>query len=144
VGHPPKRNAALFIPVKIGEEPACSSASTCGKLEKAVEGMSEKLLHIVGELRRGLLALYGPRLANLVLFGSQARNEAEPESDIDVLVVLRGPVDPNQEIPRVSPLASGLSLKHDVVISCVYVSEEGFHSDQSPLLLNVRREGVMV
>jgi predicted nucleotidyltransferase len=132
------------MPVKMSEERRCSSASTCVKLGRAVEGMSEKLMQIVGEIRQGLRALYGPRLANLVLFGSQARNDAEPESDVDVLVVLRGPVDPNREMPRVSPLASRLSLKHDVVISCVYVSEEDFHSDQSPLLLNVRREGVMV
>jgi predicted nucleotidyltransferase len=96
------------------------------------------------QFRRGLEKIYGARLAEVVLFGSQARNEACSDSDIDVLVVLNGPVDPNLEIPRVSPLASGLSLRHDVVISCVYVSEHDFRADESPLLLNVRREGVTV
>jgi predicted nucleotidyltransferase len=106
--------------------------------------MTAKLQHILTEFRRGLEDLYGPRLVEVVLFGSQARNDASVDSDIDLMIVLRGAVDPTQEIPRVSPLASGLSLKHEVVISCVYISEEGFRHDASPLLLNVRREGVLV
>ena len=106
--------------------------------------MTFKLQHILAEFRRGLEALYGRRLVEVVLFGSQARNDASADSDIDVMIVLRGAVDSNLEIPRVSPLASGLSLKHDVVISCVFISEEGFRRDESPLLLNIRREGVLV
>jgi predicted nucleotidyltransferase len=106
--------------------------------------MTPGVHHILEEFRHGLERIYGFRLAEVILFGSQARHEAEPGSDIDVLVVLRGPVDPNREIPRVSPLASSLSLKHDVVISSVYLSEEDFHAEQSPLLLNIRREGVAV
>jgi len=99
---------------------------------------------VLKEFRQGLERIYGFRLAEVILFGSQARGEDELGSDIDVLIVLRGPVDPNQEIPRVSLLASGLSLKHDVVISSVYLSEEDFQGEQSPLLLNIRREGVAV
>jgi predicted nucleotidyltransferase len=106
--------------------------------------MTVELHHILGEFRRGLEGLYGPRLVEVILFGSQARNDASADSDIDVMIVLRGAVNSNTEIPRVSPLASGLSLKHDVVISCAYISEEGFRRDESPLLLNVRREGVLV
>jgi uncharacterized protein len=99
---------------------------------------------ILQEFRRGLEQIYGSRLVRIVLFGSQARDEAEPDSDIDVMLVLQGAVDPNREIERLSSFTSGLSLKHDVVISCVYVSEEGFRNEQSPLMLNVRREGVLV
>jgi predicted nucleotidyltransferase len=54
------------------------------------------------DLRRGLQSLYGDRLARLILFGSRARGDAEPESDYDVLVVLRGVVDPNEESRRTS------------------------------------------
>jgi len=96
------------------------------------------------EFRQGLERIYGSRLVNVILFGSQARNDGQPDSDIDVMVVLRGAVDPNEEIRRVSPLSSGLSLQHNVVISCVYISENDFHGEASPLLLNVRREGIAV
>lgn len=105
---------------------------------------SARLQQILQEFREGLEQIYGSRLVKVILFGSQARNEAAPDSDIDVMVVLRGPVDPNQEIRRASPLSSSLSLQYDVVISCVYISEDEFRGEPSPLLVNVRREGVAV
>jgi len=39
-------------------------------------GMDEELQAIVAELRDYFEQLYGPRLARLVLFGSQARGDA--------------------------------------------------------------------
>jgi len=99
---------------------------------------------IVGELRRRFEALYGDRLARMVLYGSQARGDAEAGSDIDVLVVLEGTVSPCDEIARTIDAVAGLSLEHDVVVSCVFVSDERFERERSPLLLNVRREGVAV
>jgi len=37
-----------------------------------------------------------------------------------------------------------LSLEYDVVISRAFVSSERFERERSPLLLNVRREGVPI
>jgi predicted nucleotidyltransferase len=48
---------------------------------------------VLSDLENQLRALYGQRLVRLVLFGSQARGDADEGSDIDVLVVLGGPVD---------------------------------------------------
>ena len=71
--------------------------------------MNEKLQTILAELKSRLEALYGDRLVNLVLYGSQARGDAEPGSDIDVLVVLRGPVNAGEEISRVCDITAPLS-----------------------------------
>ncbi len=106
--------------------------------------MREDLKPILADIRGGYEALYGDRLADLVLFGSRARGEAEPDSDIDVLVALFGPVEPSDEVARSGILTSQLCLKHDVHISCTYVSEDQLRKEQSPLLLNVRREGIRV
>lgn len=106
--------------------------------------MSHALSAILSELKTGLTDLYGSRLVDLVLFGSQARGDATPESDIDVLVVLAGEVDPYDEVSRISTLTASISLKHDMVINCLFVSAERYSKGQSPLLLNVRREGVPV
>jgi len=106
--------------------------------------MNKKLKAILTELRHRFEVLYGPRLTGIVLYGSHARGDAEPDSDIDVLVILEGSVVPTTEIHRTSEIVAGLSLKHDVVISCVFVERERALNEQSPLLLNVRREGIAV
>ena len=56
--------------------------------------MDDELSATIVDLRRQFELLYCERLVRMVLFGSQARGDDEPESDIDVLVVLRGPVRP--------------------------------------------------
>jgi predicted nucleotidyltransferase len=80
----------------------------------------------------------------MVLYGSRARGEAEPGSDIDVLVVLKGSVQPGSEVERTGGIISELSLQFDEVISCAFVNEEQFIRENSPLLLNIRKEGVEV
>jgi predicted nucleotidyltransferase len=99
---------------------------------------------ILSDLEIELRALYGPQLVRLVLFGSQARGDADEGSDIDVLVVLVGPVNAWNEIERTGRVVADLSLAHAVVISCVFVAEDTYRLEESPLLLNVRREGVLI
>jgi predicted nucleotidyltransferase len=99
---------------------------------------------LLSRFHRQLERLYGARLLKLVLYGSQARGNAVDGSDIDVLVVLKGAVAPAREIARVSPIAAALSLDACMTLSCHFVSERRFQSEQSPLLMNVRREGVAV
>jgi predicted nucleotidyltransferase len=101
-----------------------------------------KIKTIVSELRKSFEALYGDRLINMILFGSHARGDAEPGSDIDVLVVLKEPVSLGAEITRTSEMRSQLSLKYNVVVSCTYVSTKRYTTEQSPLLINIRREGI--
>lgn len=106
--------------------------------------MNEELQMILAELRQRLAEHYGERLVEVVLFGSQARGDAVPGSDIDVLVVLKGPVHPGEEIEGTGEFCAALSLKYDVLISTVFVSEEDFHHAQTPLMRNVHREGIRI
>jgi predicted nucleotidyltransferase len=106
--------------------------------------MEDRIHRIVSELRGQLETAYGERLAEVVLFGSQARGDAERGSDIDVLVVLRGEVRPWEEISYTGGIVAELSLEHEAVVSCVFVSLERYHHEQTPLFMNVRREGVLV
>jgi predicted nucleotidyltransferase len=104
--------------------------------------MTETVQQIISETRTLLEREYGPRLAAVVLFGSHARGDDEPGSDVDVLVVLRDEVSGGAEISRLSGPLADLSLCHDTVVSCAFISEERFRTERSPFLMNVRREGV--
>lgn len=106
--------------------------------------MTPRLQTLLTELRSRLRTLYGERLVKLVLFGSQARGDAEAGSDIDVLVVLGGRVTPSREIARTGEVCAELSLKYEVVVSCLFISARRYAREQSPLLLNVRKEGVAI
>lgn len=105
---------------------------------------NEKLKLILTELRHRFEQLYGERLARMVLYGSQARGDPEPDSDIDLLVVLKGQVSPCDEINRTLKDVADISLKYNEVIACVFVSEAEFERERSPLMLNVHREGLSV
>ncbi len=106
--------------------------------------MNAELRLILSDLQHLLKNLYNSRLSKIILYGSQARHDAEAGSDIDVLVVLNGAVNPGDEIVRTSKLISDLSLKYNTLISCAFVSSDRYLKEKSPLLLNVRREGVAV
>ena len=106
--------------------------------------MDNKVKTIVAEFRQRLQQLYGDRLEQVILFGSQARGDAVEGSDIDVMIVLKGDVNVGDEISRTSQLCSDLSLAYDVALSRIFTSAERFAQGRSPLLLNVHREGVLV
>lgn len=104
--------------------------------------MSKELAEILQRLKTCLREIYGDRLVKMVLFGSQARGEASTNSDIDVLVVLKGNVNPGEEIKKTSDLVAELSLEYNQVISRLFIDESRFNSYNSPLLQNIRREGI--
>ncbi|MDQ2827885.1 MAG: nucleotidyltransferase domain-containing protein [Chloroflexota bacterium] len=106
--------------------------------------MNNEIARVVAELRRQLDALYGPRLVQVILYGSQARGDAEDSSDIDVLVVLKGAVQGGEEIERTGDIVTDLSLRYNTVISLLFMSDEHWAHRQGPLLRNIRREGIAV
>jgi len=103
-----------------------------------------KVHTILFELRAELETLYGERLMDLILFGSQARGDARPDSDIDVLIVLRPPVDSGEEIQRTSLLFSELCLRYNVLVARLFMDEDRYLRREGPLLRNIQREGIAV
>jgi predicted nucleotidyltransferase len=99
---------------------------------------------ILKNLKAGVVWLYGNRLKNLVLYGSWARKQATQNSDIDLAIVLQGNVVVGKEIDRLIDLITEINLKYGVLLSVYPVSEKDYASVNSPLLLNLRREGVLV
>ncbi|KAM3107127.1 nucleotidyltransferase domain-containing protein [Phormidesmis sp. 146-33] len=101
-----------------------------------------KLSKILAELKAQFEMVHGDRLLHLILYGSQARGVAEFGSDIDVLVVLKAPVNPGEEILRTGQIVADLSLQHDEVISCLFMDENRYQTRNGSLLRNIRKEGI--
>ena len=59
---------------------------------------------ILIRFRRALDAMYGHRLDRVVLFGSRARGEANPDSDYDIAVFLKDLPDRWVEVERLAKL----------------------------------------
>ncbi|MEX0267842.1 nucleotidyltransferase domain-containing protein [Leptolyngbyaceae cyanobacterium UHCC 1019] len=110
----------------------------------ALSVMNITLSPILARLKQELTGVYGDRLLHLTLFGSQARGDAELGSDIDVLVVLKSPVNPGEEIKHTGKAIADLSLHYDVVISCLFMDENHYQTRNGSLLRNIRKEGIML
>jgi len=106
--------------------------------------MIDELALVLQQLRAGLEAQYGDRLDRVLLYGSRARGDAGPESDVDVLVVLKGAVNPLAEIHVNEFLVADLSLENDLVILCLYMSADEFAHGDDPFLRNVRRDALTI
>ncbi len=106
--------------------------------------MNSSLIATLSPLRDYFYREYQDRLDHLILFGSQARGQASPLSDIDIAIVLKDPVNVSDELKRTSKFIARFCLEHDVLISRLFLSRSRFETENSPLLRNIRREGIVL
>jgi uncharacterized protein len=107
-----------------------------------MDKLPPKVQDVIIELKKGLKRLYGDRFRGLLLYGSYARGTAWEGSDVDLLLLLEGPVDAVEEILRVQAIKAPLSLEAELVLSLMPVSAEAFERADSMFLRTVRREAV--
>ena len=94
------------------------------------------------QCRALLQALYGERLHGVVLYGSCARGTEETDSDIDLMVLLQGPVDGAQEIRRIWEVLYPLQLGSDRLLSVVPVDVALYNRGEYALYRQAKAEGV--
>ena len=139
------RSSALALPCRLGATQVCSKLQgVAGSLVDRATGIAVRWTpeRTMSELKNELMPLYGKRLKGLYLFGSYARGDARPDSDLDVLLVLDSIPSYSAEVDRTSELIARVSLDSGISVSRVFVSEESWLSQSSPFLANVRGEAV--
>ncbi|HEX5836686.1 MAG TPA: nucleotidyltransferase domain-containing protein [Anaerolineales bacterium] len=105
--------------------------------------MAANIERLLEELKKGLSEVYGERLRAVYLFGSYARGDYNESSDVDVMIVLSDYQNYGAEIDRSGYIVSRLSLKYDASISRVIMKEIQWQKSDTPLLRNIRAEGVL-
>ncbi len=104
----------------------------------------DRVRQIVTEYRERLREVLGDALDSIVLYGSQARGAATPESDIDVLCIMKRPFNYGELVLRTAGVSADVSLEHDVVVSTAFVTRADYETRNTPFLMNVRREALVV
>jgi predicted nucleotidyltransferase len=105
----------------------------------------KQFLAILTNVKEEVLKLFGGKLKQLILYGSYARNEQDPESDIDIMIL----VDENEATLRkytykIADIMTDLSLKYDKFISLTEetLSRYNEYLGVLPYFQNIYNEGI--
>ena len=100
--------------------------------------------NVVHRCKEILARHYGPRLTKVLRHGSEVRGEATSESDIDLLVVLRGRFNHFEELETIIDLLHEEQLTSDRYISARPADIDEFEAGTVQFYRNVKREGIGV
>jgi len=77
--------------------------------------MAEMNDALLAEITQRIVAISDPQ--QIILFGSQARGDARPDSDLDLLVVKEEMESPRAEAARIYRALAGLRIPVDIVVA---------------------------
>jgi len=96
---------------------------------------------VVQRFRDALAEIYGARLVRVVLYGSRARGEAGPESDVNVAVFLDALPDRWAELDRLADLRVRF-LDREGVFFDARAFAAAAYGDDTPQMHDIRRDGL--
>lgn len=97
----------------------------------------------LADFQQRVLEAFPDDIAQIILFGSYARGEATPDSDVDVLVVTQWrEADPQREA-RITQAASAALLTHGADISPFVFTERQFNGN-NPLVADAKENGIVL
>ena len=98
---------------------------------------------LLSEVRSRLEDAFGPRLKGIVLYGSEAREDAQADSDIDILVLLTRPVRWSRDLATITRKLYPLQLDiADRPLHAIPVPEADYRAGTSQLYREAQREGI--
>ena len=108
-----------------------------------VEHLTREEKAALGEIKQRVQTLVGRRLREIVLFGSKARGDFDPESDLDIAILVDGL---DQETKRkIIDVVADVEVKFLVVVSSLVLSWDDFQSlraRERRIALDIENEGV--
>lgn len=127
--------------------PAFQCIVSCYNQKMALQLLDDALTseerEALAELKSALKKLLGERLERFVLYGSRARGDYDPESDVDVAIIVRGMTRELKK--RIIDLVADIEVKHITPLSTLVLSEEDFKQlkkSERRIALDIEREGI--
>ena len=99
---------------------------------------------LLTRMKAALGEAFANRLVGVVLYGSEARGQSDPDSDIDLLVLLNGPVDFGNDLTTCIRVLYPLVLELERPIHATPVDIAQYDAQEFPLYRNAKREGVLL
>lgn len=101
--------------------------------------------NIMNEYVEEVKKIYGGHLQRIILYGSYARGEATPSSDIDIMILVNlDDLSIKNLSNELSDITYDINLDNDLMIMPIVKNEEHFNKWISvyPFYRNVEKEGV--
>lgn len=104
--------------------------------------MTDKRI-ILSDLKFKLEEQYSDSVKNVILFGSQANNQANEYSDYDVLILLNQDYNKNDE-NRILDICYDIDLKYNILIDAHLLSTNELNTKRGkqPIFVNALKNGI--
>jgi len=122
----------------------CNFAEIINSMKTKIPKKSVHILPILANFQAELLQIYGENLEGIILFGSYARGDFRQGSDIDLLLLFEKNFNPTPKDNEVYDKIAEIILAKQYVISLIPASCQLFETKNSPLYLNIRKEGIEI
>jgi predicted nucleotidyltransferase len=98
---------------------------------------------VLREIKDLLVAKFGSEIERVILFGSQAEDAQRPDSDFDILVILKNPHDWRVR-RQISEVCYDIDLKYDIRtdIKTISVGELREPRGRQPFIQRALKEGI--
>jgi predicted nucleotidyltransferase len=102
----------------------------------------EQAVKIAVKAKESLEQIYGRRLRGIYLYGSAARGQLRPDSDIDIAIILDEITNKFDEYEKTSNLGSKLSLDDDTLVSFLFLTESDLAKGRFSIHQAIKKEGI--
>ena len=113
------------------------------KVKICMKIKDEKINKILPDIEKKIIEIFGEKVEKIILFGSYARGDFNPESDFDILVIVNDNDLRSYRKAR-AKIISEFLFKYDILLSIRLASKDTFSRNKmiSPFYQNVIKEGI--
>lgn len=109
--------------------------------------MSQSIQCLIEQYIAEIQKIYGSHLRQIILYGSYARGDFRPDSDIDIMILLDiSDLELKAYSQKLAYLTYDFNLDHDIDIKPIAKCETHFKKwlENYPFYANIQKEGVVL